>query len=107
MTSGRQAGEEIEGTTISMGKRQEGHVTTLGANQMMLHGITDVTRKTVQRHDNTFTETGRTTGIVNRTDLVITTLVELDILRPITLGMFRFEELRNSFVVDHLRIQCQ
>ena len=82
-------------------------MTRLATHEVLLQRVADVSRQTVQRHDNTFAEARRSTRIIDTTNAVITALVEMQIFRPITVRVFLFELICNRLVVDLLRIQRQ
>ena len=82
-------------------------MTALARNQVMLEGIPDITCQAVQRHDDTFTEARRTGGIVDRTDLLVASLIKMYILRPVALRMVLLKLGRDSLEIDLLWIKRQ
>ena len=107
VSSGRETSQEIECAAVSMCKRQESDVTAVFRNKVMLMRIAYVTGQAVQRHDDTFGETGGTGGIVDGTDLAIGPIVKMQIFGPIAFGMFLFEFRRDGFEVNLLGIERQ
>ena len=107
MTAGGKTCQEIESTAISVRQRQEGHVTGTFVSQLLVDGVTHVTRQTIQRHDNALAETGCSARVVDGTNLRVRALVEMHILRPVSIRVLLFELIRNRLKIDLLRVQRQ
>ena len=107
MPSGGKTGEEIERTSIRVRQREESHEARSFESDATLKTIPHVSCQCIQRGNHTLAETSGAGGIVDRTDLVIAALVEMQVFGPISVRMFCFVFLCDGVVVNLLRIQSQ
>ena len=102
-----QTGKEVKRTTVGMSQRQEGYEPRSRASETALQTITDVTRQGIERSDHTLTETGRAARIVDRSDLLVATLVVMNVFCPIAIGVLFLKERIDGIIVDLLGVQFE
>ena len=90
-----------------MSQRQEGHEPRTGASDAALQTITDVARQGIERSDHTLAETGRAARIVDRSDLLVATLVVMHIFCPIAIGVLFLKQVIDGVIVDLLGVQLE
>ena len=107
VASCRQTGKEVERTSVRMSQRKERHEAGALESNTALQSVAHIACQRIQRSDHTLAEARCAGSIVDRSDLFVAALVVVHVFCPVAVRVLLFEFLRDSVVVDLLRIQRQ